>query len=226
MGSPSFKFKSLTSKLTRKNTVYLSLFFVVFVLCLVLTIILKLSWLSFVSAIFGILYMVFLSERSVFNFLIGLVSTLTYTIITYNVHLYGETIFYLTFDLPMILISFLFWKNHLENNKVKPREISTRNKVILLVSSLVIIYLYSLFLNLIGGEFVLIDAASSITTIIATILMSQRFREQWFMWVVVYVISIIMWISVFDILMLIMSICCFISSLVGYINWRTGKATE
>lgn len=205
---------------------YLSLFSVVFVLCLVLTIVLKLSWLSFVSAIFGILYMVFLSERSVFNFLIGLVSTLTYTIITYNVHLYGETIFYLTFDLPMILISFLFWKNHLENNKVKPREISTRNKIILLVSSLVIIYLYSLFLNLIGGEFVLIDAASSITTIIATILMSQRFREQWFMWVVVYVISIIMWISVFDILMLIMSICCFISSLVGYINWRTRKATE
>ena len=49
--------------------------------------------------------------------------------------------------------------------------------------------------------------------------MALRYREQWFMWIIVYAISIIMWATTFNLLMLIMSICCFISSIIGFVNW-------
>lgn len=104
--------------------------------------------------------------------------------------------------------------------KVNPRQLPLKYRIILVLGSTILVYLYSLFLNLIGGDNVLIDAASTLCSVIATILMALRFREQWFMWVIVYLISIIMWIVAFDILMLIMSICCFLSSLIGYINWK------
>lgn len=212
--------KTLASLAKYKKQIYITIFSLVFLLCFTLTLALNLSWLSFVSAIFGILYIVFLSERSVYNFIIGLVSTLTYTIITYKVQLYGEVIFYLLFDLPMIIVSYLFWKKHIQQTFVKPKELNKYYKIMLFVFALSVVYVYSLFLSFIGGQFVLIDAASTIFTIIATILMALRYREQWFLWVLVYVISVIMWIAVFDILMLIMSACCLLSCIVGYINWK------
>ena len=59
-------------------------------------------------------------------------------------------------------------------------------------------------------------------SLIATILMAMRYREQWFLWVVVYIVSIIMWATTFHLLMLIMSIACFISCFIGYISWSIG----
>lgn len=211
-----------------KNNIKIGSFLVIFITCLVLTIVLKLNWLTLVSCIFGILYIFFLSERSVYNFLVGLVSTLTYTIVAYRAYLYGEVLFYLLFDLPMIFVSFLFWKKHLRKTKVVTRELSHGKKIIIILASVVCVLLYSRFLLFIGGRHVIIDATSTVTTVIATILMALRYREQWFMWIVVYLVSIIMWISAFDILMLIMSISCFAYSFVGYVNWRAedGKSKQ
>lgn len=79
--------------------------------------------------------------------------------------------------------------------KVTPRQLPLKYRIILVLGSTILVYLYSLFLNLIGGDNVLIDAASTLCSVIATILMALRFREQWFMWIIVYLISIIMWIA-------------------------------
>ena len=53
--------------------------------------------------------------------------------------------------------------------------------------------------------------------------MALRYREQWVMWVIVYAVSIIMWAITFDLLMLIMSLGCFISCFVGFINWSKNE---
>ena len=87
------------------------------------------------------------------------------------------------------------------------------------------IVLYSLILDAIGGVNTLIDATSTIVSFIATILMCLRYKEQWYMWLVVYLVSIIMWATTFDLLMLIMSISCFISCFIGFINWKQEKKT-
>ena len=61
---------------------------------------------------------------------------------------------------------------------------------------------------------------------IATILMAKRYREQWFMWIVVYIVSVIMWSTTFDLLMLIMSASCLVSCIIGYINWSRSANTN
>ena len=66
-----------------------------------------------------------------------------------------------------------------------------------------------------------VDSISTVVSFIATLLMAKRYREQWFMWVVVYIVSVIMWATTFDLLMLIMSSSCLVSCLIGYINWST-----
>ena len=195
-------------------------FGIMIVLCIILTIYLKLSIITLISCIAGIIYVVFLSDRNIWNFLIGFISSTTYIFISFKARLFGEVIFYLIIDLPMIFISYFAWKKHVnEDFKVDAKKLSLKNILIISFISLVSVAGYALILKCIGGVNVVVDSISTIVSLIATILMALRFREQWVMWIIVYAVSIIMWITTFDVLMLIMSICCFISSIIGFVKW-------
>ena len=203
------------------------LFGSIITLCIILTFIFDLGILPLISSVAGILYVALLSERNILNFIIGFVSSTTYIIIAYLSKLYGEVIFYLIIDLPMIFISYYAWRKHLENKyQVKSRSLSLKSTVIIFSISIITIFLYSMILDYLGGVNTIVDATSTIVSFIATVLMALRYREQWYMWVVVYLISIIMWATTFNLLMLIMSISCFISCFIGLINWKKEEKME
>ena len=203
------------------------LFGSIITLCIILTFIFDLGFLPLISSVAGILYVALLSERNILNFIIGFISSSTYIIIAYLSKLYGEVIFYLVIDLPMIFISYFAWKRHLENKyQVKSRSLSLKSTIIIFIISIIAIFLYSMVLDYIGGVNVIVDATSTIVSFIATILMALRYREQWYMWVIVYIVSIIMWATTFNLLMLIMSISCFISCFIGLINWKKEEKME
>lgn len=186
----------------------------------VLTIVLHLDWLAFVSCAASIMYVVFLSERNLINFFVGFVSTVTYIIIAYQSHLYGEVIFYLVIDIPMIFISFFMWRKHMETKyKVEANRLSVKNITYIFIIGAFLVVSYGSLLKLIGGENTYIDALSTVVTVIATLLMALRYQEQWLMWIIVYIVSIILWTTSFNLLMLIMSASCLLSSIIGYISW-------
>ena len=127
----------------------------------------------------------------------------------------------------MIIISFLMWKKHTGSDfKVESRKLSIKQILIIFSISVVAVCCYACILKLIGGVNVVVDAISTVVSLIATILMALRYREQWFLWVVVYIVSIIMWATTFDLLMLIMSIACFISCFIGYVRWSLSLKKE
>lgn len=203
------------------------LFGSIIALCIILTFIFDLGILPLISSVAGILYVALLSERNILNFIIGFVSSTTYIIIAYLSKLYGEVIFYLIIDLPMIFISYYAWRKHLENKyQVKSRSLSLKSTVIIFSISIITIFLYSMILDYLGGVNTIVDATSTVVSFIATILMALRYREQWYMWVIVYIVSIIMWATTFNLLMLIMSISCFISCIIGLINWKKEEKME
>lgn len=210
-----------------KTALNYSFFSLVIVLCVVLTICLKLKLLTLVSCVAGIFYVVFLSDRNIWNFLVGFVSSTTYIIVAFNAKLYGEVIFYLIVDLPMIFISFFMWKKHVQKDfRVDSKKLSVKQIIAILMVSCASVGVYAYILKLIGGQNVVVDAISTVVSFIATLLMALRYREQWFMWIVVYLVSIIMWATTFDLLMLIMSISCFISCFIGFINWTKAVKKE
>lgn len=205
----------------RLFTIVNYMFFCMVILAsIVITIIFKLNWLTLIACVSSICYIVFLSDRNLLNFIIGFISSTTYIFVAWKAKIYGEVIFYLIIDLPMIFISYFMWKRNLESSlRVNARKMSKKQILLTTLISAVAIVLYSFFLRLIGGVNYVVDAISTVSSLIATILMAKRYREQWFMWVVVYIVSVIMWIVTFDILMLIMSISCLISSIIGFISW-------
>ena len=119
------------------------------------------------------------------------------------------------------------WKKHVQKDfRVDSKKLSIKQIIIILLVSCVSVGIYAYILKLIGGQNVVVDAISTGVSFIATLLMALRYREQWFMWIVVYLVSIIMWATTFDLLMLIMSISCFISCFIGFINWTKAVKKE
>lgn len=222
-----------TEKFVKKQVNKLEIFNYIFfgliiLICIILTIILKLRWLTLLSCVSGIMYMVFLSDKNILNFIVGFISSTTYIIVAFQSKLFGEVIFYLIVDLPMIIVSIFMWKKHLQSKlKVYSKKLSIHKHIVIIAISCVVVFLYAMLLKFIGGENVFVDAVSTVVSFIATLLMALRYREQWFMWIIVYFVSIIMWATTFDLLMLIMSISCFISCFIGFVEWsKTNEKQE
>ena len=99
------------------------------------------------------------------------------------------------------------------------------NRFIWFGSSLVILTIYGLILTIIKGTLPFIDSATTVFSIIATIMLTRRLTDQWFYWIMVDVLSIIMWVYIFvttkgDISMLVMWSAYLVNAVYGYYNWR------
>jgi len=187
----------------------------------VMAIAFSLPVLDLAVSITGVAYMAVLSKRSVFNFLVSIINVLLYVVICFNTRLYGEVILYLAFDIPMTFIAFFSWRKVMDKAlTVNARILSNVWLIVLPIVLAIFTLFYGLFLKHIGGEFVFIDALSTGITIVATLLLWKRFREQWYGWIMVYAVSITMWVMAGNLLMITMSAGCLIFSVTGLIEWR------
>ena len=81
------------------------------------------------------------------------------------------------------------------------------------------IILYQYLLNHLGGTNPLLDSASTVISITANLLMVLRYREQWLLWIVIDIITVIMWWHVEDYIMVTMWAVYLVNAFYGYYNW-------
>ena len=77
-----------------------------------------------------------------------------------------------------------------------------------------------------------IDGASTSLSLVAQTLMTLRFSEQWFFWIVVNIITIVLWVTNLvqsiqmeavnfgSVAMIVMWVAFLINSIYGYIQWK------
>ena len=75
------------------------------------------------------------------------------------------------------------------------------------------------FLTSIGSQQAYIDSATNVFAVIAQLLMIWGYREQWFWWIVIDILCIIMWFSVGNWSMIAMYIAWTINCIYGWYNW-------
>ena len=118
------------------------------------------------------------------------------------------------------------WKKNKSNSgQVESKSLTNKQRFILVLVSFVAILAYSLVLKQLGGNIPLIDATSTVLSVIAMLLMVKQYLEQWYLWVIVNTVSIIMWaVSLSqgsgDYATLLMWIIYLLNSLYGLYNWR------
>lgn len=181
------------------------------------------------ASITGMFCVVLTAKGKISSFYWGLINILTYSYVAYQSAYYGDVGLNMLYFLPMTFFGIYFWgKNSKKKQELKTvivRKLSWRGKAIWLFGSIIALYLFGLVLKAIHGTLPFIDSTTTIFSIVATILLTKRYSDQWFYWIMVDIWSIVMWAYIFlrdgnQISMLVMWSAFLANAIYGYYNWR------
>ncbi len=186
------------------------------------------SWIGVVASLTGIWTVVLVAKGKISNYYFGIVNVLAYAYVAYNWKYYGEVMLNIGYFLPMQFVGLYLWrKNKVSEKKkddVKIFFLSNRARVVWGLVTVVGVIGYGYVLKGLGGSLPFIDSISTVLSVIAMILMAWMYMEQWILWIVVDIVSIIMWFVVLlsggnDIAVLLMWTAFLVNAVYGLVNW-------
>lgn len=174
-----------------------------------------------IAAISGIFCVVLCAKGRKSQYIWGVLNVIGYVIIAFINRYYGEVMLNALYYLPSQFIGYYLW------NKNSNQETGyVKGKKLTLVQSLLLVSLitggvlgYKLVLDYLGGNGTLLDSASTVTSVVANALMMMRYREQWLLWIIIDVITVVMWLLVGDFIMVTMWAVYTVNAFYGYYNW-------
>ncbi len=183
-----------------------------------------------ISSLSGMLCVVLVAKGKISNYFWGIIQVGTYAYISYGYQLYGEAMLNAFFYLPIQFVGIYLWnKNKAKEStigeEIRVKKLTLKGWIMLIVVSAVSSLVYAQILSSIGSQQVRLDSAAVVLSIVAQILMLLRYAEQWFMWIVVDVLTIVLWVITLvttggnDYTILVMWSAFLVNAVYGYINW-------
>ena len=176
--------------------------------------------LSFICGLSGVINVVLCSQKKLSFYFFAYIQMFTYIIIIFQQHLYGELVENIFYVITTTIALFLWIKNYnKEEKEVIARKLSKQAWILccsIFIISTILLYIILLKTN---DPRPFLDAISTVPAFIAQILLMLRYREQWIMWFIVDVATLILWISIGNIFMIMQYIFWMINCIYGYINW-------
>lgn len=158
----------------------------------------------------------------------GFVNIVTYIVVAWISKYYGEVMLNAFYYLPTQFIGMYFWAKHYNKKRdiVKCKKMSIWGMLIFLVIAAICIWLYKLFLTHLGGNAVWLDSVSMIFSLMANALMVLRYREQWILWIIVDIVTVIMWIIAGDWIMTTMWAVYLLNACYGLLVWTNMNKSD
>ncbi len=186
--------------------------------------------LGFIAGITGVLCVVLCAKRSIYNYFFGVINVSLYAYISYRSGIYGDFALNAFYYFPMQFIGIYLWKKHKAEDApqtVESRRMKNAHRSLLFAFSfaatIITGYLLSRFT---ADPMPYKDAATTVLSIIAMFLMVRAYMEQWFLWIITNIISIVIWTLLsFEGensagFMVIMWVFYLLNSINGYAVWR------
>lgn len=177
----------------------------------------------------GIFCVVLAAKGNIYTYACGLFNSLGYGYVAYKNGFYGDMALYLLFFVPTSMLGFLFWRQHLTAVAVKMRALQLTVFGYVLSGCALLVGLLGWGLSQIKTQnSPYLDATSTILSIAATCLMLGRYKEQWILYIVLNLVTIVMWLLRFlqgssdGAIMLVMWTAFLINSLYGFWLWQKG----
>ena len=155
------------------------------------------------AGITGVLCVVLVAKGSIWNYAFGLVNVSLYAWISYKAALYGDAGLNALYYLPMQFIGWWQWRKRGaavseteaagEGVQVKARRLDLKQRTFLALGCFVAVALVGLLLKHLGDPQPFKDSATTVLSIVAQALMALAFMEQWALWIITNVISVVMW---------------------------------
>lgn len=186
-----------------------------------------LPFISLISGCFGICSVCLASQGNILTFLFGFAQVGTYTYLCWTQRFYGEIVINAYYFLTMIY-GVYEWSRRLHQGggegslTVVPRSLS-RGMIIFISVSV-------LLLSLVAGWGLArwtddtqpyLDALTTVPALIAQVLMILVYREHWFIWLAVDILSVVLWLRAGDYCMAAQYAFWCANCLYGLHRWRS-----
>lgn len=180
------------------------------------------SLLGMVSGIAGILCVVFVGKGKISNYLFGLIFAYTYFYMAWDSKFYGEMTTTIFVYIPAQYVGYFLWKANMAkesgNDIVQSKNLTLKGWLVLLASVALGTAAFYSILKMTDGNSIGIDGLTTVLVVAAQLLMILRYSEQWLLWIVINVLSVVLWAETPA--MYVMYGAYLLNSLYGYVNWR------
>lgn len=179
-----------------------------------------------ISAVTGVASVIFTGKGKLSAYLFGTVNVVLYAIISYKAKYYGEVMLNALYYLPMQFYGFYVWNKHMDDDthEVKKRRMDRKNQALWACCVLVGTAAYGIILRLMGDAMPFVDAFTTVASVAAMIISVKMYAEQWLLWIIVDVATVIMWAMAFakgndSIATLLMWIIYLGNAVIMYVKW-------
>lgn len=194
---------------------------------LALSIYWKDNWTGITSALTGVWCVIFTGKGKRSSFIFGMVNVICYIYIALNARFYGEVMLNALYYIPMNVIGWIAWTRHMNEDtcEVSKQKMSGKASFITYTLTAIGIVIYGYILKRMGGNLPYIDSMSTVVAIVAQVLSTKRLTEQWILWIVVNIVSVIMWGISFaqggdNIATLAMWSVYLVNAIIMYVKWN------
>lgn len=170
----------------------------IFIIILI-SIIMKDSKVALVSAICGISYSILAGKGKISCYLFGLCGTFCYSYISFKNSLYGNLALYVLYYFPMQVLGIFKWQKHLKKDaqEIIKTKMSKNERIIYFSAAFVLSLVMYFVLKYFGDMSPVMDAITSVFSVLGLLLTVKRCIEQWYVWFIVNGLSVIMWIEAY-----------------------------
>lgn len=187
---------------------------------------LSVGWNIFVltASFIGTLATIICAKGKMSYYVWGFIQTIMFLILNLNLHLWVESAEQVYYLITMVIGVFV-WKKNLnkKNETIAPKKFTVPKLIATLVALAVLsVCIYNIDVAL-GGAAPLLDTMSLSIAIVANILCSFCYKEQWILWFVLDVVQTIMYFVIGQPIMAIMYIAWTINCVYGWYSWNKEK---
>lgn len=189
------------------------------------------SLIGMVCGVAGVICVVLTAKGKISSYLFNFIQMITYMIICWDTKLFlefGEQIFYFV----VCIFGVFLWKKNMKKNddgteQVIAKKFKPWHWVATVVVTVVSTFLLGTFGEVIlGSTLPYIDAFTVALAVIAQLLMVWRYREQWAVWIVIDVASLVMFVMLGQWSMVVMYVAWTINAFYGWYNWTKLNKVE
>lgn len=177
-----------------------------------------------VCGIAGVICVVLTAKGKISSYIFNFIQMITYMIICWDAALYlefGEQVFYFI----ACIFGVILWKKNMTKNEDGSEQVVAKKfklwhwivTIIVSIASTIILGYFGD--NILGSTLSYLDALTVALAVIAQLLMVWRYREQWIIWIVIDISSLIMFIILSQWSMVAMYIAWTINAIYGWYNW-------
>lgn len=180
---------------------------------------------SDISAVCGVIYVILAAKQNKKAYLFGVVNVVLYAVAVYGKGLYISAGYNLLYSFPILIYGYIHW-GKLEETDAGVKSFSIKQKIVgvcLMATAVIVLAIISK--ELLGGTNVWMDSVVSVCVCVATFLLTQKYIEQWFLFLISNFLGIILFFpksfsDMGSVDLFVMWIVYFINSIYGYINWK------